>query len=57
MPEYHENGARLGRLINSLEKRVYTYRPNQGIEILDDPPMLSGDPVLSGLVLHVRESW
>jgi Uma2 family endonuclease len=57
MQEYRENGARLGWLIDPLEKRVYIYRPNQAIEILDDPPLLSGDPVLPGFVLQVRELW
>jgi Uma2 family endonuclease len=55
MQEYSENGARLGWLIDPLEKRVYIYRPNQAVEILDDPPLLSGDPVLPGFVLQVRE--
>ncbi|MGE0684719.1 MAG: Uma2 family endonuclease [Candidatus Binatia bacterium] len=57
MREYRENGAQLGWFIDPLEKRVYIYRPNQAIEILDDPPLLSSDPVLSGFVLQVRELW
>jgi Uma2 family endonuclease len=57
MQEYIDNGARLGWLIDPLEKRVYVYRPDQSVEVLDDPPMLSGDPVLPGFVLHVRELW
>jgi Uma2 family endonuclease len=55
--EYIDNGARLGWLIDLLEKRVYVYRPDQPVELLDDPPMVSGDPVLPGFVLHVRELW
>ncbi len=57
MQEYIGNGARLGWLIDLLEKRVYVYRPDQPVEVLDDPPAVSGDPVLSGFVLHVRELW
>lgn len=57
MQEYIDNGARLGWLIDPLEKRVYVYRPDQPVEVLDDPPAVSGDPVLSGFVLHVRELW
>lgn len=57
MQEYRDNGARLGWLIDPLEKRVYIYRPNQAVEVLDDPPLLSGDPVLPGFVLHVRKLW
>jgi hypothetical protein len=44
-------------LQTQLEKRVYIYRPGQPVEILDDPPTVSGDPVLLGFVLHVREVW
>jgi len=55
MQEYIDNGARLGWLIDPLEKRVYIYRPGQSVEQLDDPATLSGDPVLPGFVLPVRE--
>lgn len=55
--EYMANGARLGWLIDPLEKRVYVYRPGQAVEILEDPPTVSGDPVLPGFVLAVRELW
>lgn len=57
MQEYLDNGARLGWLIDPLEQRVYIYRPGQPIEVLEDPPTVSGDPVLPGFVLNVRELW
>lgn len=57
MREYLANGARLGWLIDPVEKRVSIYRPDQPIEVLDDPATVSGDPVLSGFVLFVRELW
>lgn len=57
MLEYITTGARLGWLIDPLEKRVSVYRPDQPIEVLDDPPAVSGDPVLPGFVLPVRELW
>ena len=57
MQEYIANGARLGWLIDPLEKRAYVYRPGQPVEMLDDPPLLSGDPILPGFVLPVRELW
>jgi Uma2 family endonuclease len=57
MQEYIDNGARLGWLIDPKDKRVYVYRPNQPVEVLDNPVTLSGDPVLPGFVLHVRELW
>jgi len=57
MREYIANGARLGWLIDPLDKRVYVYRPGQPVELLDDPAVLSGDPVLPGFVLRVQELW
>lgn len=57
MQEYLDNGARLGWLIDPLDKRVSVYRSGQPAENLDDPPMLSGDPILPGFALHVRELW
>lgn len=57
MQEYINNGARLGWLIDPLDKRVYVYRPGQLVGTLDDPATLSGDPILPGFVLHVRELW
>jgi Uma2 family endonuclease len=57
MREYITNGARLGWLIDPLEKCVSIYRPDQPVEVLDDPAMISGDPVLPGFVLLVRELW
>src|SRR5262245_50105820 len=55
--EYIDNGARLGWLIDPLEKRVYVYRLDQPVEVLDDPPTLNGNTVLPGFVLQVRELW
>jgi Uma2 family endonuclease len=57
MQEYIENGARLGWLLDPQDKRVSIYRPNQPVEILDNPAELQGDPILPGFVLHVREVW
>jgi Uma2 family endonuclease len=57
MQEYIDNGAHLGWLIDPIDKRVYVYQPNQPVEVLDDPALVSGDPFLPGFVLHVRELW
>ncbi len=57
MEEYLANGARLGWLIDPLEKRVAIYRPDQPVEVLDDPSVVRGDTVLPGFVLLVRELW
>jgi Uma2 family endonuclease len=55
--EYLAHGARLGWLIDPLDKRVYIYRPGQPVESLENPLTLSGDPILPGFVLQVHELW
>lgn len=55
MQEYIENGAQLGWLIDGEPRRVFVYRPHGEVECVDNPVQLSGDPVLPGFVLNVRE--
>jgi len=57
MQEYLANGARLGWLIDPLEKKVYVYRAGARVKCLDNPETLSGDPVLPGFTLDVRRLW
>jgi Uma2 family endonuclease len=57
MEEYIENGASLGWLIDPLERRVYVYRPEKEIEILENPTEVSGEPFLHGFVLNLKEIW
>lgn len=57
MQEYLDNGAQLGWLIDPLQRRVYVYRPEAVVEILDNPETISGDPVLPGFTLDLREIW
>jgi len=57
MQEYLDNGLRLGWLIDPDRRRVYIYRPEVPIQQLDDPETVSGDPVLPGFVLDLRELW
>jgi len=57
MQEYSDNGARLGWLIDPIQRRVYIYRPQSPVEILDNPETLLGDPVLPGFALDLREMW
>lgn len=57
MAEYLENGARLGWLIDPIDRRVYLYHPGQPVECLESPMTLSGDAVLPGFVFDVREIW
>jgi Uma2 family endonuclease len=55
MLEYVENGAKLGWLIDASKKRVYVYRQNKAVEILENPQTLSGENVLSGFKLDLSE--
>ena len=53
MQEYIDNGARLGWLIDAKTRRVEIYRPNQDVELLENPLALSGEDVLPGFVLDI----
>ncbi len=57
MEEYRDTGARLGWLIDPLEKRVHVYRPGCDVEILQQPERISGDPELPGFVLELTPIW
>jgi Uma2 family endonuclease len=57
MEEYIRNGARLGWLIDPKAKQVHLYRPDEKPEILDNPSVLKGEPVLPGFVLVLSELW
>ena len=57
MQEYIDNGAQLAWLIDPEQKRLYVYRPNEPVQELDEPETVSGDPLLSGFVLNLREIW
>ena len=57
MDEYMENGARLGWLIDPQNRRVYIYRPNSEVEILENPETVSADPELEGFALELADIW
>ncbi|MGH9946892.1 MAG: Uma2 family endonuclease [Pyrinomonadaceae bacterium] len=57
MEEYIENGVRLGWLIDPIEKMVHIYRGGGEVAILNDPETVSGEDVLPGFELKVREIW
>jgi Uma2 family endonuclease len=54
MEEYIENGAQLGWLIAPLEKRVYIYRPDEAVEIINHPTAFSGEALLPGFRLNLK---
>ncbi|NEP09044.1 MAG: Uma2 family endonuclease [Symploca sp. SIO2C1] len=57
MEEYIANGARLGWLINRKKRQVEIYRPQQEVEILDNPQAISGEDILPGFVLDMATIW
>ena len=57
MREYMENGARLGWLIDPVERNVHVYKPNEPVELLGNPDRLSGEPALPGFVLGLKPIW
>jgi Uma2 family endonuclease len=57
MQEYIDNGASLGLLIDRKNRKVYIYRPDRELEILDNPETVSGEPELPGFVLRMAKIW
>ncbi len=57
MQEYIDNGALLGWLIDRQNLKVYIYRPNREVEILDNPEAVSGNPELPGFILRMTKIW
>ncbi len=57
MQEYIENGASLGWLIDATTRKVHVYRPNEKVEILENPTEISGEPLLKGFTLNLKEIW
>ena len=57
LQEYIDNGALLGWLIDPEQERVYVYRPHAPVECLEKVDTITGEPVLPGWVLDLREIW
>ncbi|MCC5620191.1 Uma2 family endonuclease [Nostoc sp. CHAB 5715] len=57
MQEYIDNGTQLGWLIDRKQRRVFIYRPNIAVEVLDNPKTLNGEPLLAGFVLDLSQIW
>ena len=55
MTEYLQNGARLGWLLDPLEKRVHIYRPGRRVEYRNNPEYLDGEDVLRGFRFNFQE--
>ncbi|MEH1783478.1 MAG: Uma2 family endonuclease [Nostoc sp.] len=57
MQEYIDNGTQLGWLIDRKQRRVFIYRPNIAVEVLNNPKTLSGELLLPGFVLDLSQVW
>ena len=57
MAEYVANGAKLGWLIDPIQRQVFVYRPGSEVETLDAPDEVSGEPLLKGFRLRTEQLW
>jgi Uma2 family endonuclease len=57
MEEYLENGVSLGWLIDRKNRTVYVYRPQQAVEVLENPTTLNGEKVLPKFQLELAKIW
>lgn len=57
MEEYIANGATLGWLIDPQKRRVYVFKANEEMVMLENPTVVSGDPLLPGFELQTEEIW
>lgn len=57
MKEYINNGASVGWLIDRSSRRFYIYRPNQDVEVLDNPVTVKDDFLLVGFELDLTKIW
>ena len=57
MEEYIANGASLGWVIDPYQRRVYVYRPNEEVVVLENPETVSGEALLPGFTLNVSKLW
>src|SRR6267143_895206 len=55
MEEYIANGSRLGWLLDPIENRATIYRSGQSPQRIDNPTIITGDPVLPGFKFDFRE--
>lgn len=54
---YVANGVLLSWLVDPIQRRIHIYRPDREPEVLDDPPTLTGENVMEGLVVDLSDLW
>ena len=57
MREYVDNGARLGWLVDPLQRAVFVFRAGGSVECLRGPESVSADPLLEGFRLDLHDIW
>lgn len=57
MEEYIKNGSKLAWLIDPENRQVIVYRRDRKPEILNNPEIISGETLLPGFILHVKDIW
>lgn len=57
MQEYRRLGVRLGVLINSHDRQVELYRPQEDVVILDSPEVVDCSEVMPGFLLPMARLW
>jgi Uma2 family endonuclease len=57
MREWIDNGARLAWMIDPESRTVEIYRPNGGVEVLENPESVAGEGLIEGFVLHLAPVW
>lgn len=55
--EYQGNGARLGLLIDVVEKRIHGFCEGRAATVLEAPASVPGEPVLPGFQLDLEAIW
>ena len=57
MREYISNGALMAWLIDPVKRRVYIYKPDQGVNVLENPDVVSDASLLPGFELSMPQLW
>jgi Uma2 family endonuclease len=57
MHEYLRNGTRLGWLIDPENRCVYIHRAGASMLRVEAPETVSGEPLLAGFALDLRDIW
>ncbi|HHP7231552.1 MAG TPA: Uma2 family endonuclease [Xenococcaceae cyanobacterium] len=55
MKEYMNCGVKLGWLINPDERQIEIYRQGEDKEVVNNPPTLSGEAIMPGLIVNLSE--